>query len=176
VAVARSGPISLGVATGRTSDLETALDLTITLQERGELLPRVRAAATVIALNANTKDQWEAVESAIDDVPVALDVDRASAGAQFEEWINYVLTSALEEISDRDELYELEVIAERFGLWTDNALWIDAYDAISNRPEEPSTTPGSRRPSLIETQVSDDDLRAIFERLRFARDRPPLYP
>lgn len=157
-------------SSGQTDDLQAALHLVTELYERGALTRELRSAVTRIALQATTRDQWDAVTSAILDTPGALDVALEDLVEPFANWIEMLLTSALEEVADADELAELEEIAERIGINTQDTLWQDAYDAIVNRPEQPETYSPTSLPGVVAHDADDDELRTIFERFRHTPD------
>lgn len=159
-------------SSGRTNDLEAALELAIELFDREELTPELRSAASRIVAKANTKDEWDAVANAIQDEPGMLDLDTDTLAHHFDDWVVELLSSSLEHVIDQDELAELEGIAERFGFSpAGDSLWQDAYDAIANRPEQPQTYPPPTDQRAATSDADDDELRTIFERFRTASAR-----
>ncbi|MCX6501659.1 MAG: hypothetical protein NT132_04505 [Microbacterium sp.] len=154
---------------GVTSDLETAIDLVVELFERGHLSPDTRAGATRIALEAHTREQWDAVVNVLDDAPDALDIGSDQLEQRFDEWVSTLLTYSLEEVADEEELAELERVAERVGLSTLDSMWLDAYEAVRNRPDESEEVTRPPAQQSVLADADDIELRRLFERLRVAK-------
>ncbi|WP_162239127.1 ATP-binding protein [Microbacterium sp. Leaf159] len=161
--------MKLAVELWRTTgahDLASALTLARALLEDEQLSSDEQSAITAAAMAADSTSDWSLVVSVIADSPSLFDEDARAFSARFREWAEDRLSNSIEEVSDLEELYELEAAAESLGVPITSHLWSSAYDDISNRPnDEVPQGENSIRPRIEVEDATDGELRRLFSRL-----------